>query len=215
MPSHTLAYLSLAFVFAFTPGATTAVVIRHALDGGWRGGITASFGALTASAILASLALCGVHALLVRWPDGLRILGVAGALFLAWTGVRSFRAALAPARPRPHRPAPDRSRPHQPAPARTRPHPYRDGFAINILNPSVLSFYVGVTPTFLDPDSTWRGLVALYLAHLCVVLGCHTFWVLLFNHARGLFTGVRSRRWLDAAVGVVLLLLAYRIAVQI
>ncbi|MEI6243578.1 MAG: LysE family translocator [Acidobacteriota bacterium] len=202
MPSHTLAYLSLAFVFAFTPGATTAVVIRHALDGGWRRGLIASLGAITASAIMASLSLAGVSTLLQRWPDGLRIVGTAGAVFLAWMGLKSLRAMLAPAR----------TRPHPSAPVRTSSRPYREGFAINILNPSVLSFYVGVTPTFLDPDSTWRGLLGLYAAHLSVVLGCHTFWAVLFNQARGFFTGERRRRWLDGAVGVILLWLSYRVA---
>lgn len=212
MPSHTLTYLSLAFFFAFTPGATTAVVIRSALDGGWRRGIIASLGAITASACMASLALGGVNTLIARWPDGLKAVAVAGALFLTWTGIKSLRAAVGP-----RRTAIEATPPGTPGGAtsavraRARARPYRDGFAINILNPSVLSFYVGVTPTFLDPDSTWRGLMALYAAHLCVVLGCHTFWALLFNQARGLFTGERSRRWLDATVGVMLLYLAVRI----
>ena len=218
MPSHTLAYLSLAFVFAFTPGATTAVVIRHALDGGWRRGLTASLGAITASAIMASLSLAGVSTLLLRWPGGLRLVATAGAVFLAWMALKSLRAALAPARA--PAPAPVRTSAHLPAPVRTsahlsapvRPRPYREGFAINILNPSVLSFYVGVTPTFLDADSTWRGLLGLYAAHICVVLGCHSFWALLFNQMRGFFTGEHRRRWLDGAVGVILLWLAYRIA---
>jgi len=97
MPAQTLAYLSLAFVFAFTPGATTAVVIRHTLAGGRRRGLTASLGAITASALQATLAVAGVSTLLVQWPEGLRLLGIAGALFLGWMGVKSLRAAVRPA----------------------------------------------------------------------------------------------------------------------
>ena len=72
MTPQTLAYLSLAFVFAFTPGATTAVVIRHTLAGGRRRGLTASAGAMTASATQAVLAVAGVSTLLVKWPAGLK-----------------------------------------------------------------------------------------------------------------------------------------------
>ena len=133
---------------------------------------------------------------------GLKLLGIAGALFLAWTALKSLRAAVA---------APSVGAQLSPQGSRRFAGAYREGFTVNILNPSVLSFYVGVTPTFLDPGATWRQLVVLYAAHLVVVLGCHTFWTLVFNQARGLFAGERPRRWLDAAVGVLLLWLAARI----
>lgn len=208
MTPQTLAYLSLAFVFAFTPGATTAVVIRHTLAGGRRRGLTASAGAMTASAIQAILAVAGVSTLLVKWPLGMQILGIAGALFLGWMGLQSLRSALiAPARTRPRPRAPDRTSPDPPAES-----PFRAGFAINILNPSVTSFYVGVTPTFVAPGSSWRALAFLYAAHITIAFGCHVFWASLFNQARTFLAGERPRRWLDGAVGVILLWLAYRIA---
>ncbi len=205
MPPQLLAFLSIAFVFAFTPGATTAVVIRHTLAGGRRRGLTASGGAMTASATQAALSVAGVSALLVRWPAALKFLGLGGALFLAWLGVKSLRAAIrAPVRALPNPAAPD--------PARTHPTPFRDGFAINILNPSVTGFYVGVVPTFVPAGSSWRVLALFYLAHMTIAFSCHVFWSSVFNQAREFFAGERPRRWLDAAVGVVLLALAARIA---
>lgn len=211
MNSQTLAYLSLAFVFAFTPGATTAVVIHHTLESGRRRGLTASAGAMTASAVQATLAVAGVSTLLVKWPAGLRMLGIAGALFLAWMGVKSLRAAAAP-----RRAAVDLTRetPHQTHVAGGPLAAYREGFAINILNPSVTSFYVGVTPTFVPAGSSWRALAFLYAAHISIAFSCHVFWSSLFNQARGFFTAERPRRWLDAGVGALLLWLAYRITVR-
>lgn len=209
---QTLAYLSLAFVFAFTPGATTAVVIRHTLAGGRKRGLTASAGAMTASAIQATLAVAGVSTLLVKWPAGLKMLGIAGAMFLGWMGVKSLIAAVRPTRmERAAGPMPDRSPDRSEARA---PTPYREGFAINILNPSVTSFYVGVTPTFVAPGSSWRALAFLYAAHITIAFSCHVFWSSLFNQARGLFAHERPRRWLDGVVGVILLWLAWRIAIR-
>jgi len=94
------------------------------------------------------------------------------------------------------------------------PAPYREGFAVNILNPSITSFYVGVTPTFVAPGSGWRALAFLYAAHIAIVFGCHVFWSSVFSQARTFFAGERPRRWLDAAIGVILLWLAYRIGVS-
>lgn len=205
MTPLTLSYLSLAFVFAFTPGATTAVVIRHTLEGGVRRGMTASLGAMTASATQALLALAGVSTLLVAWPTGLRLLALAGAAFLAWLGLKSLRAASAVNRsPSTVNRSPltvDRSA-------------FRAGFSINILNPSVTSFYVGVTPTFVPHGASWRALALLYVLHISVAISCHLFWATLFSRARTFFAAERPRRWLDAAVGVILLALAVRIALR-
>ncbi len=221
---QTLAYLSLAFVFAFTPGATTAVVIRHTLEGGRRRGLTASAGAMTASAIQATLAVMGVGALLIKWPLGLKVLAIAGVIFLAWVGVKSLRSAVvvgqsakgptgqsAEGRRGQGARGPAPSHQHTaPAHPRTRA-PFLDGFTINIFNPSITSFYVGVTPTFLVPGATWRSLAMLYLAHISIAFTCHVFWSSLFNQARTFFAGERPRRWLDGIVGVILIWLAIRI----
>lgn len=203
--SQTLAYLSLAFVFAFTPGATTAVVIRHTLDGGRRRGLTASAGAMTASGIQAVLSVVGVGALLMKWPLGLKILGGAGAAYLAWMGARSLRNAIVPPR------VSGATVTTTVAGQGGALHPYREGFTINILNPSVTSFYIGVAPTFVPSGAPWTALAFLYAAHISIAFSCHVFWSSLFHQARWLFTGERPRRWLDGAIGVILLWLAWRI----
>lgn len=208
--SQTLAYLSLAFVFAFTPGATTAVVIRHTLAGGRKRGLTASAGAMTASAIQATLAVAGVSTLLVKWPAGLKMLGIAGAVFLGWMGLKSLIAAVRPTGAEPA----DATGLKPSRPTNHLPTPYREGFAINILNPSVTSFYVGVTPTFVAPGASWRALAFLYAAHITIAFSCHVFWSSLFNQARGFFAHERPRRVLDAVVGLILIWLAYRITVR-
>jgi threonine/homoserine/homoserine lactone efflux protein len=203
---QTLAYLSLAFVFAFTPGATTAVVIRHTLEGGRRRGLTASAGAMTASAIQATLAVMGVGALLIKWPLGLKVLATAGVIFLGWVGVKSLRSAFGlgqSAKGPTGQSAGVRQGSGGQAGA-----PFKDGFTINIFNPSITSFYVGVTPTFLVPSATWRSLAMLYLAHISIAFTCHVFWSSLFNQARTFFAGERPRRWLDGIVGVILIWLA-------
>jgi threonine/homoserine/homoserine lactone efflux protein len=207
------AYLSLTFVFAVTPGATTALVVSHTLAGGRKRGLTASLGAMTANATQAMLAMAGVSALIVRWPEALYILKIGGALFLAWCGVKSWRRAIGGA-PTPvhHALSGAGARP----PAET-PRPFHEGFAVNMLNVSITSFYIGVVPSFLKPGTIFsgvRGLVLLYLSHIVIAFGCHVFWITLFYQARALFTRERPRRWLDATFGVLLIALAIRIALR-
>lgn len=204
MTTQLLSYIMFTFIYAFTPGATTAVVIRNTLAGGRRRGMTASIGSQTANLIQAALALAGVSALLVRWPAGLRVLSIAGALFLAWIGITNLRAALFPGSAIG---AADGF-----GGVTGESHPFREGFAINILNPSVTSFYVGVAPTFLPNGPTWRALAGLYAIHIVIALTCHLFWSSVFHRARAFFAGQKPRRYLDGTVGVILLILAWRIA---
>ena len=208
MSAQTIAYLSLALVFAITPGATTAVVIRHTLEGGRRRGLTVAAGAQSANMIQATLALAGVGVLLSRWPAGLKTIGIAGALFLAWIGTKSLDAAFRTGARSSSTLARGTPEPGNPAPLT----PFRDGFAVNILNPSITSFYIGVVPTFVAPGSTWRTLASFYAAHIAIAIACLVFWTSIFNQARAFFTAERPRRWLDAIVGIVLLALALRMA---
>jgi threonine/homoserine/homoserine lactone efflux protein len=209
------AYLSLMFVFTVTPGATTALVVSHTLAGGRRRGLTASLGANLANATQALLAIIGVSALIAQWPQGLSVLKIGGALFLAWVGFKSLRRAVngrADNENRGRELFQNNSRSLFPE-----PRPFRDGFMVNMLNVSITSFYVGVVPNFLQPGTVLSGvwgLVLLYAAHIVVAFACHMFWMSLFHQARALFTRDRPRRLLDAAFGVVLIALAIRIAVR-
>jgi threonine/homoserine/homoserine lactone efflux protein len=204
------AYLSLTFVFAITPGATTALVVSHTLAGGRKRGLTASLGAMTANATQATLAIAGVSALIVRWPEALYLLKIGGALFLAWCGIKSLRRAIGGA-PTPIHNALAGNQPRELA------RPFHEGFMVNMLNVSITSFYIGVVPNFLHPDTVFSGiggLVLLYLAHILIAFSCHVFWITLFFQARALFTRERARRWLDATFGVLLIALAIRIALR-
>ena len=206
------AYLSLTLVFAITPGATTALVVSHTLAGGRRRGLLTSLGAMSANATQALLAMIGVSALIVRWPEALYVLKIGGALFLVYCGIRSLMRAIS-GEPTPvhHALAGNRNRDPR------FPQAFREGFMVNMLNVSITSYYIGVAPNFLRPDTVFsglRGLALLYAAHIVIAFSCHMFWITLFFQARALFTRERPRRWLDAAFGVVLIALALRIALR-
>jgi threonine/homoserine/homoserine lactone efflux protein len=196
------AYLSLVLVFAGTPGATTALVVRYTLDGGRRRGMTASMGAMTANLLQAGFAMLGVGALVERWPLGLVFVRAAGALFLAWIGARSIWHAIQGRQAAAELAKAGAASPH---------HPYREGLAVNILNPSITTFYIGVAPSFLPAHAEWPDLALLLLTHVVIAVGCHFVWASIFHRARAIFTHDRPRRWLDAVSGIVLIGLALKI----
>jgi threonine/homoserine/homoserine lactone efflux protein len=72
------AYVPVAFLLVITPGATTAVVVRHALDGGHRAGALAAVGAALGNSAHAAAAAGGLAVLLQRVPS------VAAAIGGAW-----------------------------------------------------------------------------------------------------------------------------------
>lgn len=200
------AYLSLTFLLALTPGATTAMVIRHTLVGGRRRGMTVALGAMAGNATQAAVALVGVSALVGAYPPASRFLGLCGVAFLGFLGITSLRTSLgALASMRAPRSHTDPGAPGEPGSA------FREGLWVNVLNPSITGFYVGVVPTFVPAGSTWRHAALFYLAHIAMAIACHGFWASVFHRARLWFAGERPRRWLDAAVGVVLIYLAVRL----
>ena len=94
MDAQLLAYLSFAFVLAATPGATTAVVVRNTLTGGWRAGLTAAAGAATANSTYATLAAVGLAVFIAESPLALQVLRIGGGGYLAWLALDSGLKAL-------------------------------------------------------------------------------------------------------------------------
>jgi threonine/homoserine/homoserine lactone efflux protein len=196
-----LAYVSVTFVFAVTPGATTAVVVRSALAHGRRAGLVTATGAAAGNASQATAAGVGLAVLVHQWPAAFAALRIAGALYLASLGAKSlwrvlaFRSAAAP---------------HQRSPAiRTGSH-FRQGLLANLLNPSVGTFYLAVLPTFLTSAGTPAPFAALAAIHISIAFACHACWATAFDRLRSWLARPVFWRTLEAATGLALLALAWK-----
>ncbi len=198
-----IAYLSFTFVFVATPGATTAVVVRNALDGGRRAGLFAAFGAACANATHATVAGFGGAALLGVWPGALDVVRLAGGGYLAFLGARSLWVAY---------------QGHAPlvlavtVARRAHHRSWQEGLMVNLLGPVILTFYLTVVPTFIKPSWPRGAYVVLAACHVAMAFGCHSAWVLALHRMRAVFRDPGPRRLLGAATGVALLLLAARVA---
>src|SRR5262245_27154037 len=201
MDARLVAYISLTFGFAVTPGATTAVVVRSALSHGQRGGIEAAAGAALANFCQAVLAGFGLGLLLHSSPIAFEIVRIGGSAYVAWLGLKSLLRFLRPGAASALAAAATTTR---------RESFFQEGLVTNLLNVSITMFYIAIVPTFLPPSPGPFSFAQLAAIHIVTAFGCHTAWALAFSRLQTWFSRPHFRRGLEAVMGVALLALAWR-----
>jgi hypothetical protein len=196
-------------VLVVTPGSTTAVVVRNTLEGGRRAGYLTALGAALANTTIAIACGLGLSVLLSVWPGSIDVIHVGGAAFLAWLGAASLyrairlvdggiRLTVDPTA----------------APPRSHAAAYvGDGLGINLLSPVIISFYLSVVPTFIPPHASRIYYSGLAATHVTLALCCHAMWATALDFMRRWFVAPWTRRALQAATGVALIVLAIRVLV--
>jgi threonine/homoserine/homoserine lactone efflux protein len=200
------AFLSFTFVFVATPGATTAVVVRNALDGGRRAGLLAALGAAVANATHATVAGVGGAALLVAWPGSLQVVRVGGGGYLAYLGLRELWAWGTQGAAPPALPTAGRHDAHHRSAI--------EGLTVNLLSPIIITFYLAAVPTFIRPTWPRGAYVVLAACHVSMAFMCHSAWVLGLHRMRRIFQEPGPRRALGLATSLALLWLATRVLLR-
>ena len=183
-----------------SPGPNMALVVSQGLAYGSRGGLAVALGIAIADLVLTLLVVVGVAALLAAWPaaiDGLRYLGAAYLLRLAWLALRRRHGGALPD-----------------AAARSTRAIVEVAVLTSLLNPKALLFFLLFLPQFVEAGS---GPVGLQLAALGVML---TGLAFVFHGALGV-ASAKARRfatgggdavvWLDRLQAVVFVGLALRL----
>lgn len=153
-PSALAAFAVAAAAIVVSPGPDTAFILRAALGGGWRAGLAAVAGIQTGLVVHTALAAAGISLLIASSPALLKAVAGAGALYLGWLGIGSFRNGWAVA-------AGDGSGSSAARPA------FGQAILCNLLNPKVILLYLALFPNFVEPA---RGQVPVQLATLSAVL---------------------------------------------
>jgi threonine/homoserine/homoserine lactone efflux protein len=200
-----LAYLAVTGLLVITPGSTTAVVVRNTVRAGRAAGIAAAVGAAAANTTHAVAAGLGLGLLLTRWPMTLTLVRVGGAAYLAWLGVTSVRRALVS-----HGPV---ALGEDGALSGTdaRRGGFRQGLAVNMLNPAIATFYLVIVPSFVGSTADPTNFATLAAIHVAMALVCHVLWATGFHRLRRVLRAPGARRLLEGATGVALLGLAARL----
>jgi threonine/homoserine/homoserine lactone efflux protein len=204
-----LAYLTFTFVLVVTPGSTTAVVVRNTLIGGTGAGLASAIGAAVGNTSHATASWLGLALVFARWPNAMTALRLSGALFLAWLGVVSLYRVLRFADGGMQLALTTTAQVR----GRHRFGSFRQGLAINLLNPAIATFYLVVVPSFLPAGAPRWYFAALAAMHVAMALVCHGVWAIALDRLRRLFGPPLARRALEGATGVALIALAIRVLV--
>jgi threonine/homoserine/homoserine lactone efflux protein len=149
-------FLLAALVIAAVPGPGILYVAARTLSGGKRAGIASTFGTALGGLVHVIAGGLGVSAIILASAELFTALKFAGAIYLVWLGVRTFREAR-------------HLLPEQIAPADSK-RAFRDGVLVEALNPKTAAFFLAFIPQFLDPAGSYPALQFLTLGLVSVAL---------------------------------------------
>ena len=149
-PHLYLTFLGVMAVMAVTPGPANLFSVANGVARGKGGAMLGVVGMNAATLVWFGAAALGLGALVVAFPEAFRLISVAGALYVAWLGLKALRGAF--------RTAAD--------PEDTTVRPGRsalvDGFMVQIANPKAVLFFTAVLPPFLDVNRPAAPQLALF-----------------------------------------------------
>jgi leucine efflux protein len=194
-------YCLSILVFLALPGPGTFALLTSTAKGGFRAGAAATVGLIVGDQVLLWLAVAGVAAVLKAHPTVFQAIQYAGALYLAWIGLRLIFAkegGVSPVHIEPGRYA-------------------RQAFLITLLNPKAIVFYMAFFPLFINPathqGALTFGAMALTIALITLVycLGLCAFAGLVTRQVRA---HKRLSRWLERLAGAFMVGFGIRLAAQ-
>lgn len=152
-PARYGAFLAVIAVMAATPGPANLYAIANGLQRGRAAVLSAVAGMNTATLVWFGAAALGLGALVLAFPRLFHLLALAGAVYVAWLGLKAILGAV-------------RGDPGSLAHAAVRPagSAFRDGFAVQIANPKAVLFFTAVLPPFLDIGRPLAAQLALFAA---------------------------------------------------
>ena len=194
------AFVIAVVIFLAIPGPGNLAIITSTSTGRIVGGLAATAGVIAGDQVLMWLAVVGVATLLTSNTSLFTLVQYAGAIYLAYLGVRMILAKPGDA-PILHM-----------EPRRF----FRQGMLITLLNPKAIVFYMAFFPLFVNP-ATHRGLVTF--GAMAITIACLTFIycviVILITHfaAERMRASPRVTGWLNKVAGTMLLGFGVKLAI--
>jgi len=134
-----LLYVAAVALLIVTPGPTMLMCMTNAVNHGPRRAMTSVAGAATAVLCVMMLSAMGLGALLAASETAFTVAKVAGAAYLVWLGIRTFRSGTV-------------LKTEGEAPRRLSARAfYQQGFLVGASNPKAVLFFAAFFPQFLNP----------------------------------------------------------------
>jgi threonine/homoserine/homoserine lactone efflux protein len=153
---HFQLFLAAALVIAAVPGPGIFYVAARTLSGGRRAGFASTSGTAIGGFVHVIAGGLGVSAIILASAELFAALKIAGALYLVWLGIRTFREAG--------------HLPQEPVDAVGAKRAFLEGIMVEALNPKTAAFFLAFIPQFLDPSSPDPALTFMALGLISVTL---------------------------------------------
>ncbi|WP_075079259.1 LysE family translocator [Terrimicrobium sacchariphilum] len=157
-PALLAAWCGTMAVISLTPGAGAVASMSSGATYGWMRGIWTAVGQQLALVFLLMVAAVGLSSLLHTVPFAFFVMQLAGAMYLAWIGIRLILQSFHEKQ---------MGGPGRQAIPSTPTGMIRHGFLVNATNPKALLAMFVITPRFLNPQ---EALIPQYaIMGLCMV----------------------------------------------
>ena len=182
-----------------TPGLGAVMAVNLGLAGGWRRAIPGCLGLAVGIGALFVLALSGMGAVLAASPSLFEALQIAGAVFLAYLGVRTILK----------KPRGASLIGHQDEAEGGLVREFFKCAAISASNPQPIIFGLTVLPQFINPTLSYTLQSAVMIAvYTLIVFVFMLAYAVLAARARVFLSGPRGPRLINIISGSVFLLLS-------
>ena len=188
-------------VFLLIPGPGNLALITSTSKGGVAGGLGATFGVIAGDQFLLWAAVAGVSAVMSTYPTAFHIVQWAGAVYLAWLGIKMLMV-----------------KPGDEPILQIRPrHYFRQALFITLLNPKAIVFYMAFFPLFVDPTTHQGmktfGVMAATIAGLTFLYGLTSVLLTTF-FAERIRANPKVSGFLNKAAGVFLIGFGLKLAIS-
>lgn len=192
--------VGVTFLVMVSPGPDMLIVLRNTLIGGRSAGRRTSLGVLTGNLVHIGYCIVGIGWLISQSILAFSVLKYAGAAYLIYLGVASFRS--------------DASRldPRLLPTARSRRAWFVQGLFNNLLNPKGTLFYLGVFTTVITPETGAADTLVLVVCMLAVSAAFWLVFVQTLDRPVVRASIERSERFVSRTFGVLLVFLGMRVA---
>lgn len=202
---HLALFVVSGILLNLTPGQDTLYIVGRSVAQGRRAGLFSVLGIVSGSVIHTLAAAFGLSAILATSAQAFVAVKLAGAVYLAYLGIRMLLERRADAG------ATTEFKPERSWAV------YRAGLLTNVLNPKVALFFLAFLPQFVAPTAESRVLSFLFLGGMFIFNG--TLWCLILVWgASAMSRRVRERpssgQFLKRATGAIFVGLGAKLAIS-
>ncbi len=196
-------------LLTLTPGVDTMLIIRNSARGGWLDGAVSSLGICSGLFVHATVSALGISILLLQTAWAFNALKYAGAAYLIWLGLGSWKRAF------------DGRQNILTGNGATKGDGFRfsrslrEGFLSNVLNPKTVIFYMAFLPQFINPEEpALTQSLTVAAIHFSVAMIYQCVLAAMVDKARNWLQDTTVNRLFDTFTGSVLLFIGVKIGME-